>query len=171
VTPQRPSPLIHLELHTGDQASATRFYSRLSAWRTKRIETGAPISPLRLGGEIGGGIVECGAPRPNHYLSHPHDLVGSFITQSSASPPPSREPEPRRRGRSRPLAGGLAGRGRRSPASSISKKPLCEAVITSGLQQRGAWAGSDGGSAPGRASCERWSRAVAQTGRAERAIA
>ena len=65
MTPLRPSPLVHLELHTGDQESASRFYSSLSAWRTERIETGiGSYLALHLGGGIGGGIVECSASRP-----------------------------------------------------------------------------------------------------------
>jgi uncharacterized protein len=65
VTPRRPSPLVHLELHTADQAGASRFYSGLSAWRTERIETGGrAYLALNLGGGVGGGIVECPVGRP-----------------------------------------------------------------------------------------------------------
>jgi predicted enzyme related to lactoylglutathione lyase len=65
VTPPRPNPLVHLELLTGDPAAASRFYSSLSAWKSERIETGGrSYLALRFGGEIGGGIVECAAPRP-----------------------------------------------------------------------------------------------------------
>ncbi len=64
MNPQRPSPLVHLELHTDDQARASRFYSSLSAWRTERVEArGRTYLALGLGGGIGGGIVECGTRR------------------------------------------------------------------------------------------------------------
>jgi predicted enzyme related to lactoylglutathione lyase len=57
--------LAHLELHTGDQARAGAFYSRLLRWRPERIvvESGAYLA-LDLGGGLGGGIVECGIRRP-----------------------------------------------------------------------------------------------------------
>jgi predicted enzyme related to lactoylglutathione lyase len=65
VTPQHPSPLVHLELHTGDQAGAGRFYASLSAWTTERVKTGGrSYLALSFGCELGGGIVECPAPRP-----------------------------------------------------------------------------------------------------------
>jgi uncharacterized protein len=57
--------LAHLELHTGDQAQASAFYSRLLRWRPERIvaESGTYLA-LDLGGVVGGGIVECGVRRP-----------------------------------------------------------------------------------------------------------
>jgi predicted enzyme related to lactoylglutathione lyase len=57
--------LAHLELHTGDQARASAFYSRLLRWRPERIvaESGTYLT-LDLGGVVGGGIVECGVRRP-----------------------------------------------------------------------------------------------------------
>jgi predicted enzyme related to lactoylglutathione lyase len=65
VTSQRPSPLVHLELHTGDQLGASSFFSSLSAWRSEWIETGGrAYLALGLGGGIGGGIVECPTRRP-----------------------------------------------------------------------------------------------------------
>jgi predicted enzyme related to lactoylglutathione lyase len=61
----RPHPVVHLELHTGDLARARAFYSRLLDWRTQRIEVGAgSYLAVELGGGCGGGIVECGTPRP-----------------------------------------------------------------------------------------------------------
>jgi predicted enzyme related to lactoylglutathione lyase len=52
-------PVVHLELHTGDLARASTFYSRLLSWRPERIDTGSgAYLALELGG-FGGGIVEC----------------------------------------------------------------------------------------------------------------
>jgi len=59
-----PTPVVHLELHTGDQARACRFYSRLCGWEPERVGTGdRSYVSLELGA-IGGGLVECGTPRP-----------------------------------------------------------------------------------------------------------
>ena len=58
--------MVHLELHTGDLPGACEFYSGLCGWRPERIDA-APGSywALGLGGGIGGGgVVECGTPRP-----------------------------------------------------------------------------------------------------------
>jgi predicted enzyme related to lactoylglutathione lyase len=61
----RPNPVVHLELHTGDESRASAFYSRLLRWRPERIEAGSgSYLALELGGGFGGGIVECGAARP-----------------------------------------------------------------------------------------------------------
>lgn len=58
-------PLVHLELHTGDLPAATALYEKLCGWRAERIETrSGSYLALGLGGCIGGGIVECGTPRP-----------------------------------------------------------------------------------------------------------
>jgi predicted enzyme related to lactoylglutathione lyase len=63
--PARPHPVVHLELHTGDRACASAFYSRLLHWPAERVDAGgASYLALELGGRIGGGIVECGARRP-----------------------------------------------------------------------------------------------------------
>jgi predicted enzyme related to lactoylglutathione lyase len=60
----KSNPVVHLELHTGDLARACSFYSQLCAWPTEQIED-ANGSYLALGlGGIGGGMVECRAPRP-----------------------------------------------------------------------------------------------------------
>jgi predicted enzyme related to lactoylglutathione lyase len=58
-------PVVHLELHTGDLAGAREFYAGLCDWRAERIEvqSGSYLS-LAMGGELGGGIVECAARRP-----------------------------------------------------------------------------------------------------------
>lgn len=57
--------LVHLELHTGDLAGASEFYSRLLGWRPERIVAGSgTYLALEFGGDFGGGIVECGVRRP-----------------------------------------------------------------------------------------------------------
>ena len=58
------NPVVHLELHTGDLPRASAFYSRLCAWRPERIDCASgSYHALGLGGQLGGGIVECGSPR------------------------------------------------------------------------------------------------------------
>jgi predicted enzyme related to lactoylglutathione lyase len=60
-----PRPVVHLELHTSDQARASVFYAELLCWRRQLIETGGgSYLTLDLGGGFGGGIVECGTARP-----------------------------------------------------------------------------------------------------------
>jgi uncharacterized protein len=56
-----PSPVVHLELHTANLARACAFYSRLCGWRMERV---AAYQAVDWDGEIGGGVVECGTPRP-----------------------------------------------------------------------------------------------------------
>jgi predicted enzyme related to lactoylglutathione lyase len=60
-----PRPIVHLELHTPDQAAASAFYARLLGWRPELIEVdcGSYLA-LGLGGGLDGGIVECGIRRP-----------------------------------------------------------------------------------------------------------
>jgi uncharacterized protein len=55
------APLVHLELHTRDRAAASSIYRELVGWRAALV-TGSYLS-LDLGGEVGGGIVECGTDR------------------------------------------------------------------------------------------------------------
>jgi uncharacterized protein len=59
------TPVVHLELHTGDLRCARAFYAQLCDWRADRIDTrhGSYLA-LELGGELGGGIVECATERP-----------------------------------------------------------------------------------------------------------
>jgi predicted enzyme related to lactoylglutathione lyase len=59
------TPVVHLELHTGDLQRARAFYGQLCDWRADRIDTrhGSYLA-LELGGELGGGIVECSTQRP-----------------------------------------------------------------------------------------------------------
>lgn len=63
--PRASNPVVHLELHTGDLARARAFYERLCGWRNERVEAaGSSYLTLDLGDGFGGGIVECGTPRP-----------------------------------------------------------------------------------------------------------
>jgi predicted enzyme related to lactoylglutathione lyase len=57
-------PVVHLELHTGDLPRARAFYAELCGWEPERIDTrhGSYLA-LALGGELGGGMVECTTPR------------------------------------------------------------------------------------------------------------
>jgi predicted enzyme related to lactoylglutathione lyase len=59
------TPVIHLELHTGDLQRARAFYGQLCDWRPDRIDSrhGSYLA-LELSGELGGGIVECATQRP-----------------------------------------------------------------------------------------------------------
>jgi predicted enzyme related to lactoylglutathione lyase len=57
--------VVHLELHTGDLPRASAFYARLCGWRLQRIDTPhGSYEWLGLGGDMGGGIVECDVRRP-----------------------------------------------------------------------------------------------------------
>jgi uncharacterized protein len=59
-----PSPVVHLELHTGNLARACDFYSRLCGWRVEQVQAGpGTYHALDWGGAFGGGIVECGTSR------------------------------------------------------------------------------------------------------------
>jgi uncharacterized protein len=59
------SPVVHLELHTGDLAGARAFYARACGWRPERIDVpSGSYQALELGNGLDGGIVECGARRP-----------------------------------------------------------------------------------------------------------
>jgi uncharacterized protein len=56
--------LVHLELHTGDRSRALAFYAQLCGWRPEEVRAGAgSYTALELGA-VGGGVVECDAPRP-----------------------------------------------------------------------------------------------------------
>jgi predicted enzyme related to lactoylglutathione lyase len=58
------SPLVHLELHTGDLPQARDLYAELCGWRTEAVSTRAgSYLALELGHGLGGGIVECGVSR------------------------------------------------------------------------------------------------------------
>jgi predicted enzyme related to lactoylglutathione lyase len=62
--PVRPRPVVHLELHTSDQAAASAFYAGLLGWRSELMtaRSGSYLA-LELGGGLGAGIVECGIER------------------------------------------------------------------------------------------------------------
>jgi predicted enzyme related to lactoylglutathione lyase len=64
--PKSPfNPVVHLELHTGNQSSARAFYAGLCGWRSQRLEAdGRSYLALELGDGFGGGIVECETRRP-----------------------------------------------------------------------------------------------------------
>jgi predicted enzyme related to lactoylglutathione lyase len=56
--------LVHLELHTGDSAGASAFYAHLVGWRARPIgDASRSYLSLDLGGEVGGGIVQCATRR------------------------------------------------------------------------------------------------------------
>lgn len=60
-----PSPVVHLELHTGNLARACDLYSRLCGWRVEQVEAGPRSYPVfAWGGGFDGGIVECETRRP-----------------------------------------------------------------------------------------------------------
>jgi uncharacterized protein len=62
---QVANPVVHLELHTGDLPAARAAYADICGWQSEEVETGnGPYLALGLGQSFGGGIVECGAPRP-----------------------------------------------------------------------------------------------------------
>jgi predicted enzyme related to lactoylglutathione lyase len=58
--PLQSSPVVHLELHTGDLPQARDLYAELCGWCPEWIKTraGSYLS-LELGDGLGGGIVEC----------------------------------------------------------------------------------------------------------------
>jgi predicted enzyme related to lactoylglutathione lyase len=57
---QPAQPIVHLELHTRDLASACGFYALVCGWRPERIQAGGgSYLVLETGGDVGGGIVEC----------------------------------------------------------------------------------------------------------------
>jgi uncharacterized protein len=65
MAPLVPNPVVHLELHTSDLSDARAFYAALCGWRTERIDAHCgSYWALELGGELGGGIVECETRRP-----------------------------------------------------------------------------------------------------------
>jgi predicted enzyme related to lactoylglutathione lyase len=61
----RSNPVVHLELHTGDLPSASALYAELCGWRPERVVAGgSSYLALELAHGLGGGVVECGTPRP-----------------------------------------------------------------------------------------------------------
>jgi predicted enzyme related to lactoylglutathione lyase len=60
-----PSPVVHLELHTGDLARAYAFHERVLGWRAEWVRAGSSsYLSLELGRRLGGGIVECETDQP-----------------------------------------------------------------------------------------------------------
>jgi predicted enzyme related to lactoylglutathione lyase len=59
------SPVVHLELHTGNLPRACAFYARLLDWRPEAIRIGSSrYLSLPLGERIEGGVVEREIDRP-----------------------------------------------------------------------------------------------------------
>jgi predicted enzyme related to lactoylglutathione lyase len=60
-----PRQVVHLELHTGNQARASSFYERLLLWRPEliRASCGSYLA-FDAGCGFGAGIVECATRRP-----------------------------------------------------------------------------------------------------------
>ena len=57
----RPPRVVHLELHTYDLESASRFYADALGWRTERIASRwGTYHALLVGDGLDGGVVECG---------------------------------------------------------------------------------------------------------------
>jgi predicted enzyme related to lactoylglutathione lyase len=53
-----------MELHTGDLPQACDFYTRLFRWQQKLVDAGSSsYLALDTGGEVGGGVVQCGTSR------------------------------------------------------------------------------------------------------------
>jgi predicted enzyme related to lactoylglutathione lyase len=65
MTPGHLTPVVHLELHTGDLPRARAFYVGLCGWQPERIDTrhGSYLA-LQWGGPISGGIVQYPTQRP-----------------------------------------------------------------------------------------------------------
>jgi uncharacterized protein len=77
------TPLVHLELHTGDLPGACDFYAQLCGWRPQRIDAGCgSYLALWLGGGIGGGIVECDTERPLWLPYVEVDKIGEATEQA-----------------------------------------------------------------------------------------
>ena len=56
--------VVHLELHTHDQAAASAFYRALLLWKTEPIDSRwGSYNAIALGDRVDGGIVECGTSR------------------------------------------------------------------------------------------------------------
>jgi predicted enzyme related to lactoylglutathione lyase len=65
MTAAKANPIVHMELHTGNLARACAFYAELCGWQAERVHAGpGSYTALQLGGEVGGGVVECETCRP-----------------------------------------------------------------------------------------------------------
>jgi uncharacterized protein len=70
IAASEPRQVVHLELHTADRESSSRFYLDLLRWQTERVDTRwGSYHALNLGSGLDGGIVECGA-RPATWLPY-----------------------------------------------------------------------------------------------------
>ena len=70
LTANGPAQVVHLELHTNDRESSSRFYFDLLRWQTERVDTRwGSYHALNLGSGLDGGIVECGI-RPASWLPY-----------------------------------------------------------------------------------------------------
>ena len=59
MTSRAPSPVVHLELRTGNVARACGFYARLLGWRVETVRAGSEsYLALALGDRLEGGVVE-----------------------------------------------------------------------------------------------------------------
>lgn len=57
-------PVVHLELHTGNLPDAQALYSQLCGWRAEQVHADCgSYTALAMGGDLDGGIVECGSGR------------------------------------------------------------------------------------------------------------
>ena len=63
--PAATTPVVHLELHTGDSQRARALYAELCGWpqETVDVRDGSYLA-LDFGRGLGGGIVECATRRP-----------------------------------------------------------------------------------------------------------
>jgi predicted enzyme related to lactoylglutathione lyase len=60
----RPRPVVHLEIHTGEQARASAFHANLLGWRRQPIAAGwGSYLAFDLGGGVGGGVLALWQPR------------------------------------------------------------------------------------------------------------
>jgi uncharacterized protein len=81
--PSDAPSVVHLELHTCDQARASEFYARLLRWRPEVIQAASgSYLALELGGVVGGGIVECSTRRPLWLPYVEVDQVGEFTERA-----------------------------------------------------------------------------------------
>ena len=62
--PGSATPVVHLELHTGDRQGARDLYAELCGWPQESVDVreGSYLA-LELGRGLGGGIVECATRR------------------------------------------------------------------------------------------------------------
>ena len=72
--------LVHLELHTSDRSAARSLYRELLGWRAAPV-AGSYLA-LDLGGDVSGGIVECGTDRPMWLPYVEVDDVAAFTARA-----------------------------------------------------------------------------------------